>query len=89
MQHFIVSYDLDKPGQNYLPLIQRLKQLGAIELLRSDWLLANPASAASVRDDLMRFMDSNDRIFVGILSGEAAWSNPLVSSEVIKKTFAA
>jgi hypothetical protein len=40
-----ISYDLDKPGQNYQQLIARLRHLGAVEHMRSDWLLVSTASA--------------------------------------------
>ena len=86
---FYISYDLDKPGQNYQPLLNRLRELGAINILLSDWQLKHTASAVDIRNDLQRFMDGNDRIFVAVLTGEAAWYNVLTSVEAVKKTFAA
>ena len=89
MKTLWIGYDLDKPGQNYQQLIGRLRQLGAVNHMRSDWLLTTTHSAEAIRNDLQRFMDSNDRILVAVLSGEAAWSNLLISGEQVKKTLAA
>jgi hypothetical protein len=86
---FWISYDLDKPGQNYLQLIARLRQLGAIEHMRSDWLLVSTAGSEAIRNDLQRYLDSNDRILVAALSGDAAWDNLLVSNQQVQQAFAA
>ena len=86
---YLVSYDLDKPGQDYKPLIAYLRSVGAIEILRSDWLLSTTVDAAGIRDDLTRFLDSNDRIMVVALTGESAWWNLLASHEKVKEVLAA
>jgi len=82
MLHWI-SYDLDKPGQDYKDLIARLEGLQAVRILKSDWLLENDASTKAVRDDLMRFMDSNDRIMVSEVYFNAYWSNLLVDNATV------
>ena len=89
MKTYLISYDLDKPGQDYKDLIDRLRQLGAIKVLYSEWVLQTPASAVQVRDDLDRFMDANDRILVVALTGESAWRNLMISSENFKSSLAA
>jgi hypothetical protein len=76
MTVYAVSYDLRKPGQNYQPLWDRLRQWKAIRALESFWLIeANANSAAAIRDDLRKYIDDNDRLLVAALSGEAAWHN--------------
>lgn len=82
MLHWI-SYDLDKPGQDYKDLIDRLKQLKAARVLKSDWLLERSASPEAVRNDLQPFLDSNDRIMVSEVHNNAAWSNLLADSETV------
>ncbi len=89
MKIHLISYDLDKPGRDYKDLIARLKAMGAVKPLFSDWVLRTTATAEQVRDDLMRFIDANDRILVVGLTGEAAWSNLMVTSDELKKSLAA
>lgn len=82
MALFLVSYDLDKPGQDYPDLIARLKQFGAQRILYSEWFLVhNSATPAQLRDDLLRFMDSNDRILVVELKNNAAWQRLMITNE--------
>ena len=75
MKPFLISYDLDKPGQNYDGLISRLKQYNAKRVLMSQWILGSSASALEILKDLRRFMDSNDRILVVETSGDWAYAN--------------
>jgi hypothetical protein len=76
MKTFLVSYDLDKPPQkaDYHPLIARIKEWGGERILYSEWLVRANTTAAALRDDLKRFIDSSDGLVVLALTGEAAWS---------------
>jgi hypothetical protein len=87
MLHWI-AYDLDKPGQDYTDLIARLKELNAVRILKSDWLLENSASPEAIRNDLQRFMDSNDRIMVSEVYNNAAWRNLLANGDTVKAMYA-
>ena len=87
MLHWI-SYDLDKPGQDYKDLIDRLKELQAVRILKSDWLLENTASPEAIRNDLQRFMDNNDRIMVSEVFNNAAWSNLLADGDTVSGMYA-
>ena len=64
MNTFAISYDLNKPGQNYESLFARLVQHGAFRVQLSQWALATTWTAAQLRDDLMRYIDANDRLLV-------------------------
>ena len=86
---YSVTYDLRKPGQSYKGLIDRLKELGAVRLLESYWTLKSTWSAEQIRNDLMAYLDVNDRILVAGLTGEAAWSNPLVENSQVSQALAA
>jgi hypothetical protein len=86
---YLVSYDLDKPGQNYEGLIGRLRELGAVKVLYSEWVLRTAATAADLRNDLMRFTDSNDMLLVVGLTGEAAWTGLMISDQLFKDALAA
>jgi len=89
MAKYLVSYDLDKPGQDYSRLISELERLGAIKILYSEWLLRNDASAKAIRDHLRAFIDSNDMLLVVALTGEAAWTSLMVSNERAVQALAA
>lgn len=82
---YTVTYDLLKLGQNYEALYERLRILKALKLEYSQWLLWSSASALNVANDLLRFMDANDRILVTQIGANTAWRNLMVSTETMKK----
>lgn len=74
MKTYLVTYDLDNPGQNYSILIKKLKSYPAwAHICASSWTICTFDSAETVRDNLVTVLDNNDKLFVGKLSGEAAW----------------
>jgi len=83
MKPFLISYDLDKPGQNYDGLIARLKQHGAFRVLLSQWALASTWTAAQLRDDLKTYIDANDRILVTVIADWASYN--LMAGDQFKK----
>ena len=90
MRKYSISYDLLKPGQNYDSLIARLTALGAVRVEYSHWILKTATmTAVSIRDDLRRFVDANDRLLVAGLTGEAAWTTLLVADDSFKQAVAA
>ncbi len=74
MKPYVISYDLDKPGQNYERLIARLKEHGAFRVQLSQWALGTTWTAAQLRDDLMGYIDSNDRLLVVQVAGWASFN---------------
>lgn len=83
---FSVSYDLNKPGQMYPAIITRLQQLGAKKVLYSHWMLRGTFTAESLRNDLMKHIDANDRLMViDTTTGAMAWHNLMVESAEFKK----
>jgi len=87
MALYLVSYDLDKPGQEYPPLLSRLRELGAQRILFSEWFLVNNATPAAIRDDLSRFLDANDRILVVELKNNAAWRRLMIDNDPVQAFF--
>lgn len=76
MATLLVGYDLNKPGQNYEGLIERLKNVGTNwwHHLDSTWLIKTTMSTVELRDDLARFIDSGDELFVvDVTARAAAW----------------
>ena len=80
---YLISYDLDKPGQNYERLIARLKQHGAFRVLLSQWALNTTLTPVQLRDDLKAYVDSNDRLLVTQVSDWASYN--LMSGEKFKE----
>ena len=76
MNTYLVGYDLMKPGQDYSDLLDKLKSFGIWwHQLDSTWLVRTDLSAVSVRDELRKLMDINDKLLVINVSGDsAAWT---------------
>lgn len=89
MAVYLISYDLDKPGQDYPRLITELERLGAVKVLYSEWMFRSTSSAKEIRDWLKSFIDSNDMLLVVALTGEAAWTSLMVSNDTFKQALAA
>lgn len=88
MAVYLVSYDLDKPGQDYPRLITELERLGAVRILYSEWIFRSTSSAEQIRDWLW-FIDSNDMLLVVALTGEAASTGLMASNDTFKQALAA
>jgi hypothetical protein len=88
MSVYLVSYDLDKPGKDYTDVINTIKRMGGVKGLFSEWFV--PAlSAKQIFDALAPFIDSNDRLLIVGLSGEAWWYNLMIPDEAVHKLLAA
>jgi hypothetical protein len=71
---YIISYDLSQPGQNYEKVLKAIKSYGNwARLGGSAYIVISQASAVDVRDHISRELDSNDKIFVGVVKAPAAW----------------
>lgn len=77
---YIITYDLDAPGQNYDKLIKKIKTYHWAKLTESCWCITSSKPAKDIRDDLNSALDKNDKLFVAKLSGESAWTG--LSSDV-------
>lgn len=65
MSMLLIGYDLRKSGQNYGPLIDRIKQHESWwHDLDSTWFIITDLSAKQVADDLLTYMDANDKLLV-------------------------
>ena len=84
MGKYIVTYDLCKPQQDYVGLINCLKLYSACKITESCWLLASSLAAKEIRDNLRQYLDSNDRIMIAALTGESAWQNLITSTPEVK-----
>lgn len=86
MSSKIIEYDLCTPGKNYDELYKAIKSYEVwAHITESTWFVKTTESCVQVRNKLLAHMDSNDRLFVGELTGEAAWRNVLCQDEYLKK----
>ncbi len=89
MKRYLISYDLDQPGQDYTRLISEIERLGGVKILYSEWSLKTTYSAVQVRDHLRQFIDGNDKLLVLGVTGEAAWTSLMVTDDRFKQLIAA
>lgn len=74
MSVLIVTYDLSNPGQNYETLIKQIKAYGTWARIGfSCYLIKTDATVESVRDLLLKSLDRNDKIYVGMAPAPSAW----------------
>lgn len=74
MPSYVVAYDLHKQGQNYDCIIKKLEGYPTHwHMQQSVWVIVTSQSAVQIRDNLQPCLDANDKLFVGQLSGQAAW----------------
>lgn len=74
MKIYFIGYDLMNPGQDYSSLFDAIKSVGTWwHCLDSTWLVKSASSAIQIRNTLVAHIDSNDKLLVACLTGEAAW----------------
>lgn len=72
---YIITYDLNKSGQNYNKLEETIKAYGAwAKIATTTFIIVTTESSEQIRNKLRATIDSNDKLFVAKLSGEAAWN---------------
>lgn len=64
MSVYIVTYDLNAPGQDYTPLIRAIERYTHCKALKSAYFIDTNLEASTVRDGLMTLIDGNDTLFV-------------------------
>lgn len=71
---YLISYDLNKPGQSYANLYQSIKNLGSwCHPLDSTWFVVSELSATAIRDQLRLVIDQSDSLIVNEVGDQAAW----------------
>jgi len=85
MEPFIITYDLLPLGQNYAPLITKIKSIAPDyywKELESTWIIITSKSAEEIKSILVPYIDQNDKLLVIALDYEVAYSG--LSEESIK-----
>lgn len=71
-----INYDLRKPGRNYQPVYDYIKSHdGWARPLQSLWLVRTTKTASAIRDELMKLVDSNDKVVTFNVTGDAWATN--------------
>lgn len=75
LNSYLIGYDLNKSGQDYSLLIEKIKEIanGYWHHLDSTWIIKHSGTATTIRDALAPYIDSNDELLVVKLTREAAW----------------
>ena len=78
---YLVSYDLNKPGQDYQALIDAIQTYdGYCKALWSQWFIYSNESAKDIYEHLRAYIDDNDRLLVcEITENQKGW----LSKEVV------
>ncbi len=85
MNCYIISYDL-RFGGNYTSIHNAIKAYGTwAKITESTWAVVTNQSSEQVRDNLLGYMDNNDRLFVIKSGGEAAWMRVNCNYEWLQK----
>jgi len=72
---YLITYDLNKPGQDYRSLFDSIKSLGVWNhALQNTWFVDTPYNATQVRDTLKRVVDGSDKIFVTMIENWASYN---------------
>lgn len=67
-----INYDLVAPGRDYSKLYSYLKSFnGWSRALESMWFVRTSKSTATVCDELLGYVDSNDKVVVIDITGDA------------------
>lgn len=63
---YLISYDLNKPGQDYESLYKAIKGCSSYwtHVLDSVWIIKSSLSADVIRDRILAVIDKNDSILV-------------------------
>ena len=70
----IITYDLMSPGQNYTRLTNRIRTYSEwAKVGYSCYLVYTTWTPNQVRDDLLNYIDSNDKLYVGLSPAPSAW----------------
>lgn len=68
LYRYIVTYDLNKKGQDYEAIVAQLKTLGACRIQASVWLLESAQAIDVIYRILLSQVDGNDALTVAAVS---------------------
>lgn len=87
MKWYVISYDLNSPGQNYSKLYEKIKSIanGWCKVLESVWIIGHNGNARTIHDQLIVAMDKSDRLFVSEMTSDHWWTLSQASANWFKE----
>jgi hypothetical protein len=87
MALYLISYDINEKDEfEYGPLWQRLKSMGAVKILDSEWAMeADESSASMIYVRLAAMVQSKDRLLIQEVTSDAAWDKVMISDDAFQK----
>jgi hypothetical protein len=87
MALYLVSYDInEKDKKEYEPLWDVLREMGAVKILYSEWIVPGDADGAGkIYDQLATIIKEDDRLLVQEVAMNASWDKLLISDVLFKK----
>lgn len=83
---YIITYDLRSPGRDYNALYKAIKSYVIWgKITESTWAIVSESKASDIRDYLIKFIGTNDRLMVVQSGKHAAWTNSLASNDWLKQ----
>jgi hypothetical protein len=71
MSALLISYDLNKPGQNYDKLYEKIKSLGTWwHYLESTWIVTSTLTPSQAFDRLQPALDASDSVLIVNITGD-------------------
>jgi len=70
MGKYLVTYDLNKTGQNYDGLNAAIKTYPWAKIATTTYAIKSTQSATEIRNALQKHIDANDRIFVANIAND-------------------
>ena len=85
MYCYIITLDLNNKENDYSELVKAIKKLGNCrKALNSCWIVETTVKSNDIARYLSNYIEDDDRLFVGKLSGEATGINVLCEDEWLK-----
>ena len=63
MKRYVIGFELNN-RDSYDGFFRRVEALGAVPLMKSEWVLMTRLTASEIERDLRRFVDPADRLLV-------------------------
>jgi hypothetical protein len=87
MALYLISYDIaEKDEFEYGPLWAKLKNIGAVKILYSEWLLVEGVNkSTAVYGEIAPLTQGKDRLLVQEVTADATWDKLMVSDAKFKE----
>ncbi len=84
----LISYDLCGVNKNYEALYNTIRSFPKwVRLTESAWVIDTSKTCLEVANMLIANTDDDDRVFVGELSGQAAWRKVMCGDNNLRAMF--